>query len=39
VINIVCENTADVLQLEYSIDLTKEGHTRGYQSHDSHKWR
>lgn len=24
--------------LEYSIDLTKEGHTRGYQSHDSHKW-
>lgn len=24
--------------LEYSIDLTKEGYARGYQSHDSHRW-
>jgi len=30
---------ADVLQLEYNIDLTKEGYARGYQSHGSHRYR
>jgi len=28
-----------MLQLEYSIDLTKEGHARGYQAHSSHHFR
>jgi len=34
----VSPDVAGMLQLEYEIDLTKEGHARGYQSHGSHQY-